>query len=347
MKLKTEIDGVDEGTWNQLLMQFDDASLRQTWSYGASAGGARGASHIVIKSGENILGCCQVVLRRLPVWKIGIADINWGPVCIMKVRSLEPEVLVGLMRGIKEEYAIKRGYLLKIAPHATGEKKKLLKQILERENFRRDVSERPYRSLRIDLSASIDDLRSNLSRGWRRCLKEAEKNELTLIEGTNMELFDTLVKLAKKVEKIKKFKDFTNYEFQRRVQAGLPDALKLRFVVCEAEGEPVCAAGYSVIGETGFYVLAGTGEKAYGLKATHLAQWRMILGAKAKGVRYFDLGPFNPELNPGVYHFKLGIAGKNGWEETFLGEYYGYFNFSGRVSKLILDLYRQIRKIAR
>ena len=76
----------------------------------------------------------------------------------------EPDVLVCLMHGIKEEYAIKRGYLLRLWPHATGERKELLKQILESEGFKRNPKERPYRTLKLDLSPPLEDLRKNFCR---------------------------------------------------------------------------------------------------------------------------------------------------------------------------------------
>ena len=339
--LHLEIDKTDRNSWDYLITQFDDATICQTWAYGTSA------SHIVIKEGVDILACCQVEVRRAPFYNIGIADIKWGPLFMKKGRGFSPDILFHLVHGIKEEYAVKRGYLLRIWPHATGDRKELLKQILESEGFKRNGSERPYRSLRIDLSPSIDDLRKDLLPRWRTSLNNAERNELNLIEGTNIELFDTLVRLAKEVEKIKKFTDSTDYEMYRRVQIDLPDPFKLKFVVCEAKGEPVCATGFSAIGDTAEYVLAGTGEKAYGLNATYLAQWRMVQRLKESGVRYFDLGPFNPQRNPGVYRFKLGLAGKKGWEEIYLGEYQGCFNLTGRMAKFLLNCMKFLRGIAR
>lgn len=344
MPLYIEIDKIDKKNWNNLISQFDDATVFQTWSYGISTGNS--TSHIVIKKGEEVLACCQTSIRQLPFLNIGIAYITWGPLCIRKGRLFDPDVLFRLMCAIKEEYAIKRGYLLRIWPHATNERKEILKQILESEGFKRDDSRRPYRSLRIDLSPSIDNLRKNLDKEWRRCLRRAEENGLTMIEGTNIELFNTLVKLAKEVEKNKNFTDETDYKIYRRTQIDLPEPLKVKLVVCKAQGEPVCAAGYTAIGDTAIYVLAGTAAKAYGLKATYLVQWRMIQLLKESDVRYFDLGPFNPQRNPGVYHFKKGLA-KKGWEEIFLGEYEGCFNRRNRMAKSLLKYVRLLRRVFR
>jgi lipid II:glycine glycyltransferase (peptidoglycan interpeptide bridge formation enzyme) len=330
-QVKTEIDSIDKESWNKLILQFDDATLFQTWSFGAAPG--VDTSHIVIKESGEILACCTVNIRRLPFFKIGIADIKWGPLYIKNGKKLNTDSLVHLIRAIKEEYGIKRKCLIKMTPHATGDGKELLKKILESEGFIRNESVRPYRSFRIDLSQSADDLRQNLLQKWRVGLRRAEKSKIDVIEGTGIELYNILRRLAKECESSKNYKDNMDYESYRLAQESLPDPMKIRFLVCEAQGEPVCAVAYSVIGETSIYTLSGTGTKAYALNATHLIQWRMILRAKENGARYFDLGPFNPKLNPGVYHFKRGIAGKRGWEEKFLGEYHGSFSLKGRVAK--------------
>ena len=73
----------------------------------------------------------------------------------------------------------------------------------------------------------------------------------------------------------------------------------------------------------------------------------MIQWMKEIGIHYYDLGVFNPQRNPGVYHFKLGVAGKNGWEETFLGEYYGCFNLTGHIAKYLLEGWKFLSGVAR
>ena len=71
----------------------------------------------------------------------------------------------------------------------------------------------------------------------------------------------------------------------------------------------------------------------------------MIQWLKNNRVKYYDLGAFNPQLNPGVYQFKLGLAGKKEWEEIFLGEFEGFFNWRGHIAKHILDGFKLLRRI--
>jgi len=335
-RLNIEIDKIDKNGWNYLMTQFDDASIYQTWSYGTSA--KRNVSHIVIKDGVNILGCCQIILKRSPFYKIGIADIQWGPLCVKKGSIFNPDVLFNIIRGIKEEYAIKRGYFLRLWPHAKNDRKELLKQILESEGFVRNPLPRPYRTFILDLSSPIETLRKNFLQKWRNCLNRAEKHEFRVVEGTTDELYLIFLKLLDQMVERKKFEMLVNHQEYFNIQKDLPEPLKMKIMICEVSYEPVAAVVCSAIGDTGIYLFGATGQKGLNLNGSYLLQWRMIQWLKQKGIRYYDLGAFNPELNPSVYHFKKGIAGKNGREEIFLGEYQGCFNLTGKISKTLLNL---------
>ena len=344
-----EIDKIDRGSWEKLITQFHDASLPQVWSCGISAEKKRNVSHIVIRAGEEIFGCCQVELRRSNFSKIGLAVIRWGPLYMKKGKEVSTEVLLCLIRGIKEEYANKRGYLIRIEPHATGDNKAILKQILENEGFKCNLLERPYRTLMLDLSPSLAEIRKNFLQKWRNCLNKAERNGLTIVQGANDDFFKIFVMLAHEMVARKNLAKahLASYEEYRRIQEELPEQFKMQIMICQAGADPVCAAIFSAVGNTGVYVLGATGEKGLELNGAYLLQWHMIQWMKEIGIHYYDLGVFNPQRNPGVYHFKLGVAGKNGWEETFLGEYYGCFNLTGHIAKYLLEGWKFLSGVAR
>jgi lipid II:glycine glycyltransferase (peptidoglycan interpeptide bridge formation enzyme) len=54
---------------------------------------------------------------------------------------------------------------------------------------------------------------------------------------------------------------------------------------------------------------------------SYIVQWAFMEWIKEKGLRYYDLNGINPETNPGTYHFKRGLAGKNGIDAEFLGKF--------------------------
>lgn len=78
----------------------------------------------------------------------------------------------------------------------------------------------------------------------------------------------------------------------------------------------------SAHGDTGIYLLGATSDEGMKTKGSYLLQWRMVQWLKERGCRWYDLGGINPETNPGVYHFKAGLSGKDVTQP-------GTFEFSG------------------
>lgn len=335
--IHVEVDEIDRDSWSRLITQFSDATLYQTWSYGSVGRRPVDVRHIVLKAGEEIVGCCQVTIQRvLPLFGVGIADIKWGPLWRRNGRTAEPNILLQSIQHLKREYGIKRRLLLRIRPHTVGREKELARHILETEGFKRNPTATPYRTLRLDLSPSLEELRKNLIQKWRNHLNKAEKNGLSLIEGTTDGLYKTFLLLAKEMRERKGFVPGVDYDAYRRIQADLPEPLKMRIVTCQANGEPICVSIYSAIGDTGIYLLGATADKGMGLNGSYLLQWHIVRQLKESGIRYYDLGGVDPVGNPGVYEFKLGLAGRNGCQEELLGEFHGCFEFQGKLTRAAL-----------
>lgn len=339
-----ELDSMDRDAWTRCLAQFDDASIYQTWSFAATHRRGRSVSHLLLKAGPEIVAGCQVRLRRLPWLNLQIADLQWGPLCVRHGQLPEPAILFQFIQAAREEYGRKRGCFLRIWPHATGQRKEHVGRALAEAGFTENLLERPYRTLMLDLSPSLEELRKNLLQKWRNCLNKAERNELVVVEGASDELFRVFQELAANMRERKHLGVSVDYEEYRRIQQDLPDAAKMQIMVCHHAGEPVAAAICSALGNTAIYLLGATGQKGLGLNGSYLLQWRMIQWMKSRGIRYYDLGAFNPELNPTVYHFKLGVAGKNGWEETFLRGYLGTFNWRGRLAAAVVRWTNRLRR---
>lgn len=338
-----EIDSADRNSWAEVLSQFEDASIDQTWAFASAAGSKNEVSHLLLRQGNEVIACCQIELRRIPALNLRVADIRWGPLTCRRGISPNSEVLPRMIRALKEEYGVKRGCFLRISPHVIGDRKEQMKSVLETEGFQEDRSERPYRTLMLDLSPTLEELRSNLLQRWRRHLNKAEKGNLILVEGTNDELFQTFLKLASDMCERKDLPSLASYTRYRHVQQGLPEAHRMKIIVCQHAGTPVAAVIGSAIGNTGIYLLGATGRGGLDLDASYLAHWRLIQWFKSIGTRFYDLGAINPQLNPGGYFFKQGIAGKSGWDETFLRVHQAGFTSRGRLT----GVFRRCAKLLR
>ena len=124
-------------------------------------------------------------------------------------------------------------------------------------------------------------------------------------------LYQIFLDLQKEMIARKKFVPGVDYDEFRKIQKNLPDPLKMKIMLCEYDGKPVSALVGTAIGDTGIYLLGATSSKGMKTKGSYLLQWEMIKFLKELGCRYYDLGGINPDKNPGVYHFKAGLGGKD------------------------------------
>lgn len=195
----------------------------------------------------------------------------------------------------------------------------------------------------MDLSPSLEELRKNLDQKWRNQLNAAEKSNLTLMEGTSDETYAIFLRMLHEMVSRKKFKTRVDYDGYRRMQNDLPEGLKMKILVCTCEGKPFSAGVFSAIGGTGEYLLGATADIGLKMNGSNLIQWAAIKWLKERGCRWYDLGGIDPSGNPGVYHFKRGIAGKSGKEVEHLGQFYFANNPISCFLNVCIDRMNQIR----
>lgn len=333
-----EVDRITKAEWSELLQQFADASIYQTWSYGAVRWGEKNLSHLVLKRDGQVVGIAQAAIRSVPLVKAGIAYVPWGPIWRRKDEETNPRVFEALVGGLKEEYAGRRKFQLRIAPNVVDADAPGLREFLAHEEFR--PSGKVYRTLMLDIEPPLMDLRKGLDQKWRNQLNRSEKNGLQIVEGTSDELYTTFRKLYAEMIARKGFETFVDVDEFGRIQAELEDPSKMVVMLCLADNEPAAGFVGSAIGDTGIYLLGATNDAGMKAKGSYLLQWRFIEWLKERDCRWYDLGGIDPEGNPGVYHFKSGLSGT---EVRHIGQ----CDFStSKLSSILVhvrDLYRKQR----
>ncbi len=306
------IDDVQPDEWAELLLQFEDASLYQSWSYGAICWGADQLSHLVLRRDGSVVAMAQVRVVRLPVIRKGIAYVRWGPLCRRRGEASPGEVLERMLRELKVEYVDRRGLMLRLVPNAYrgDESADTAEQGCDVIGFRRDPTVHVYRTMRLDLTTPLEALQRGLHPRWRNYLKNAQKSGYRIIEGASVELYDTFLVLYRQMMARKQFDTTVDVEEFKRLQAALPGPLKMHVFVCEKDGQALNALVVSAIGDTAIYLLAATGDEGLKGRGAYLLQWHAVQHFKARGCRWYDVGGINPEKNPGVFQFKSGLGGQ-------------------------------------
>ena len=309
----TEVDQVTEPKWNVLLKNFADASLYQTWAYGAVSWGERNLSHVTLKRDGHPVAAAQLRLVRLPLIGGGVAHLRWGPLCTQTGGAWDGTIFREAMRAIIVEYVQRRCLLLRIVPRPFAQDAEGARslQVLRELNFAQDDTAKPYRTFRVDLTPPLDQLRKQLDQKWRNQLNGAERNRLTIAEGTSDELFQQFLLLYREMMARKNFDTTVDPETFSRIQARLPEPQKMLILIIRKDGRPMTGFVGSAVGDMGIYLLGATSDEGMKTKGSYLLQWTFIQRLKSLGCRWYDLGGINPDTNPGVYHFKQGLRGQD------------------------------------
>jgi lipid II:glycine glycyltransferase (peptidoglycan interpeptide bridge formation enzyme) len=213
--------------------------------------------------------------------------------------------------ALRQEYVQKRGLYLEILPNAfsNSPRAEIFQTAFSGFDHQFGVSHGKYRTLVLDLTPSIEELRKKLDKKWRNQLNAAERNRLRIVEGDSIKEYDIFCKLYDQMWERKRFETTVSPAEFRRIQEHLPQNQRMRIFICEHEGRPVGGLVCSMIGDSAIYVLGATNENGRNLKSAYLMQWAVIQSLKDKAIRHYDLGGIDPQANPGVYHFKSGFNG--------------------------------------
>lgn len=332
-ELPASIDRIGHPEWDRLLPQFHDATIYQTWSYGAGRWGSPSLSHLVLMRDDVPVGLAQVAVRRVPLLGAGIAYVPWGP--LWRRDGTDPEVFRALVRALRDEYSERRGLLLRIAPHEHLDPTSPVAAILVQEGYRRTADF--YRTLLIDLRQSPEELRRQMSRRWRRALDKAEHLGLQIEEGTSDDLYAVFKGIHRDMVRRKGFVPAVDVDQFQQIQHELPDGLKMHILVCRQEDRPTAALMASAIGDTGVGLLGATATEGLSSGSFHLLNVRMMAWLKERGALYYDFGGYDPVRNRGTARFKDGLRGA---DVSFVGR---YEVCSSRLSGPLVGLAERLR----
>src|SRR5437879_4054435 len=101
----SEVDTVDEQTWCQILQEFGEANIYQSWSYAAVTSGQRSMSHLILRKNRNIVAVAQARIAKLPLINVGIAYIRWGPLWRRDATEANVEIFRQAIRALRNEFS--------------------------------------------------------------------------------------------------------------------------------------------------------------------------------------------------------------------------------------------------
>lgn len=170
---------------------------------------------------------------------------------------------------------------------------------------------------------SEDELLKGMNQLWRRNIKKATKEGVTVRSGTRAELADFHRIYLETAER----DGFTGRSlgyFEKmwdELNAERPDRMKL--YLSEHEGDLVAATTMVQVGEHAWYSYGASTNAKREVRGSNAIQWQMIRDANAAGCAVYDLrgitegvGADDPEI--GLIQFKVGTGGE---AVAYLGEW--------------------------
>jgi len=309
--LSVQVDGHSPESWSEILGQFGDANIYQTWAYGAVRWGSRNLSHLVIRREGRVLAAAQVRIVRLPLVPAGMAYLRWGPLCQIAGTVLDPALVNKTVFALQEEYVQRRGLTLQVIPCAFSgsDRAAVIQSAFSQSGLRPEPSLGKYQTVLVDLNLPPETIRERFDRKTRRHLNRAEKNGLVLEMSDGPEAYREFVRLYEPMRQRKQFTTSVDVDEFGRIQSLLSGSARMQTFLARKDGNAIGALVCSRMGDTGIYLLGATNARARDLLASYLLHWRAMLWLKEQGARCYDLGGIDPEANPGGYEFKTGFGG--------------------------------------
>jgi Acetyltransferase (GNAT) domain len=331
-----DIDTVSPTEWYGHVVRFGDANIYQVWQP-ADGPEARDTSTLLVRRHGEVAAAAEVRLFMVPLTRRGIAYVRWGP---LWKRSGDPACLESLrqaLRALYREYVVRRGLVLRVMPRLTLDEGTYQSTLPGAEGFLPVTHLRPERTLLLSLAPDLDVLRKGLASTWRRHLNKAERAGLTISEATTLESFDAFRVVYDDMVRRKGFVPWAAIDRHRQLQSALPEPLKMHVLLARRDGHLAGGLVYTAIGDTAIFLFGASNDLGMQTGAAFLLHWEAVKGLKERGIREYDLNGINRELNPGIYQFKNGLAGKHGREVTFVGQFQAFRRSPTNSIIMLLD----------
>ncbi|OGU71226.1 MAG: hypothetical protein A3G43_12900 [Ignavibacteria bacterium RIFCSPLOWO2_12_FULL_56_21] len=330
-----------QAEWTDLISDFQDLSLIQTWEYGSAKfkTGSWKVERAVFMEGQHIVGAVQALVRTIPWLQGGLVWINRGPLW-RRHEDTDCSILLEMMSRLRQHWVDERHMVLRVAPpNREGE---VSLSALEGLGFRVDGSSSSWASARIDLSFPVDRLRQQLQQKWRNCLNKAERLGLAVESGSEDNLLRLFLDEYRQMIGERTLRTSVTPDLLSQLHALLPVERKPWVFATGQQGKTLGAVLIAKYGDTTEYLAGAINEDGRRVNAGQLLLWRAVCEMKRQGYRWFDLGGMDPKITPsGIYHFKAGLGGV---PHRLVGEVAA--DDGGWISKVINLRIRRARKAA-
>ncbi|MFZ4622402.1 MAG: lipid II:glycine glycyltransferase FemX, partial [Bacteroidota bacterium] len=298
--------------WDTIVSGFNDYSYPQSWCYSHYQAESKGEmiEYVAAMMDDMLIGCSAVRIKKYPL--LGrIAYINSGPMMSLSsqdgAQSADPN---DVLNALHEEYVLRRSctMIISLAVHTCLDPE--IAATISGQGRFQEYAFKSQETIVLDLRKTLKELRSGMEQKWRNQLNSAEKKEVTVEIGQTHETFERYSRLHQDMKNRKALSLTYHPDIFDKIQSLEHNNDKVDYLLAGKDGADIAGAIVSSSGSTSVYLFGATNTDGMKLKASYLLQWKIIEQAKENGKLWYDLGGINKNMNPGVYHFKSGLGGK-------------------------------------
>lgn len=312
--------------WNQLLLQFPDAHILQTWEWGESKirNGWMPETFIWQKDAQKVEACALILRRELKFsfLKLRVLYSPKGPTLNWANDALRKRVLDDLQEYAKAQKAI----FLKIDPdvllgtgvpgtegETTNQLGQNLEQTLKKRGWLFSQDQIQFRNtVLIDLTRGEEEILAAMKQKTRYNIRLAVRRGVKVRQATIEDLpmlYRIYAQTAIRDDFVIRGQDYYLALWQSFMQADMCKAL-----IAEIESEPVAGLFIMHFNRVARYMYGMSTEKFRELMPNHLLQWEAMRLSKQLGCDSYDMWGAPDVFDEsdgmwGVYRFKEGFNG--------------------------------------
>lgn len=303
--------------YQALLDKVDKSNLLQSYDYAYAIRYTQNLyPHLcIIKKNKKEIGFFQLHHASILFGLFHALTLDRGPLWFDNHGTKEDiEEFIALLN---EKFPDRIGRARRFTPEIENNSIKGINELLEKHGWEQKEDVPPYKTLYVNLSQKLEDIRSSFNQKWRNQLNKAEKEKLVIHEDTTGSLIETLIHHYT-IDKQKKGYNGPSDELLLPLFQSSAKNKNLLILSAHKNNDVVAMIGIIKHGKTATYQVGWTTQRGRETQAHNLLLWSALRILKKEKFSYLDLGGVNEEHAAGVTHFKSGMGGK---EAKLIGQF--------------------------
>ncbi|HEX2517303.1 MAG TPA: ubiquinone/menaquinone biosynthesis methyltransferase [Chloroflexota bacterium] len=321
----------DRDTWNEALAALPNAHGMQTWEWGELRRETGWETRrLLFERAGAPLAAAAVQRRGLPAPLWGISYCPKGPI----LDYTDAPLLGDVLRLLAEDARRGGSVVLTVEPEA--ELNGGVVGALRQAGYRPSPAQlQSSATVLVDLEGPEEALLERMSSTWRRYVRKAAREGVTVRQGTAADLprfYELYLETSARDHFIPR-----PWGYMERLWGHLAPSGTVGLLLAEVEGVAEAALLPMSLGRRAWYLYGASSERGQGAHAAYLIQWEAMRWARERGCVVYDMwgAPNDPSDKDdplaGVYYFKRGFGGRHvrwvgAYDAVLVPPLYGLWN---------------------